>query len=172
MTSANGVGLFVLTPEDVTETYVSWLNDTTVNQYLESRFGVHTIDSTRSFVQTMLNSPDNLFLGIRSQISGGHVGNIKVGPISQHYGTAEIGILIGEKRAWGKGIATSAIRMVCEIARTRLALRKVTAGCYASNVGSKKAFEKAGFDVEGIRKQQVLRNGTPEDIVLLGKLLT
>jgi RimJ/RimL family protein N-acetyltransferase len=166
-----GVRLFLLRPEHVTATYVSWLNDTDVSQYLESRFAVHSEESTRAFVQAMLDSPDNLFMGIHNATAGGHVGNIKIGPINRRHGTGEIGILIGEKRAWGKGIATAAILLVCRVAREHLALRKLTAGCYASNTGSRRAFEKAGFEVEGVRRHQLLLGDRPEDLILLGRLL-
>ena len=161
------ISLFVLKPDHVTEDYVSWLNDPQVNQYLESRFVTHTIESTRTFVEGVLASPNNLFFGIRSHVLGKHVGNIKLGPIDQHHGTGEIGILIGDKEAWGKGIASLTIIMMLEIARSQLLLRKLTAGCYASNVGSLRAFEKAGFMVEAVLKQQCLLNGKPEDVILM-----
>lgn len=167
----DGVSLFLLTPELVGDAYVGWLNDPVVNRYLESRFAVHTLESTLEFVRAMYESSDNVLLGIRSAETGGHVGNIKIGPLNRQHGTGEIGILVGERRAWGKGIATAAIRIMCDIARDSLELRKVTAGCYASNVGSQRAFEKAGFEVEGIRKQQLICDGVPEDLVLLGKVL-
>lgn len=165
------VGLFLLTPDHVSEAYVSWLNDPLTNQYLESRYTIHTAESTRAFVASILGSPNNLLLGIRSPDSHAHVGNIKLGPINETHGSADIGILIGERAAWGKGIATSAITRLADVARTQLGLRKLTAGCYASNVGSKKAFEKAGFEIEGVRKAQFLMAGHPEDLVLLGLVL-
>jgi [ribosomal protein S5]-alanine N-acetyltransferase len=168
----DGVSLFVLTPEHVGEAYVGWLNDPVVNQFLESRFATHDIESTRRFVEQVYASPDSLLLGIHNEAAGGHVGNIKIGPINRYHRTGEIGILIGEKRAWGRGIATAAIRLICDVARNDLALHKVTAGCYATNVGSRKAFEKAGFAVEGTRAQQVQRaDGQREDLVLLGRVL-
>lgn len=163
--------LFVLTPEHVTDSYVSWLNAPEINQYLESRFATHTVESTRAFVASVLVSPNNLFLGIKSRQLGRHVGNIKLGPIDQHHETGDIGILIGDKAAWGKGIATAAIEAVCGIAATYLKLRKLTAGCYASNAGSQKAFEKAGFLVEGMRPAQFLLDGKAEDLVLMGRVL-
>ena len=170
--SIDDVSLFVLTADHVSDAYVGWLNDPVVNQYLESRFATHDLASTRSFVDYVYASPDSLLLGIRSEQAGGHVGNIKIGPINRYHQTGEIGILIGEKRAWGKGIATAAIRLICDVARNDLALHKVTAGCYATNVGSRKAFEKAGFTVEGVRPQQVRRaDGEREDLVLLGRVL-
>jgi ribosomal-protein-alanine N-acetyltransferase len=170
------VDLFLLTPDDVSEQYVSWLNDHEVNQFLESRFQSHTLASTRAFVAEALASRDNLFLGIRTRPavdspSGRHVGNIKLGPINEHHRTSEVGILIGDRAAWGRGVATAAIATLCDISRIQLSLRKVTAGCYAANVGSQRAFEKAGFAVEAVRKQQVLLNGVPEDVVLMGRCL-
>jgi ribosomal-protein-alanine N-acetyltransferase len=170
------IALFLLTPDHVSEEYVSWLNDGAVNQFLECRFQSNTLDSTRAFVADALASRASLFLGIRAHLtaddsSGRHVGNIKLSPIDEHHRTGEIGILIGDKAAWGRGVATAAIMLLCDIARSQLALRKVTAGCYAANVGSQRAFEKAGFEVEAVRKQQVLLNGVPEDVVLMGRYL-
>ena len=163
--------LFVLLPEHVTDSYVSWLNAPEINRYLESRFVTHTVESTRAFVASVLASPNSLFLGIKSHQLCRHVGNIKLGPIDPHHETGDIGILIGDKAAWGKGMATSAIETVCEIARNRLNLRKLTACCCASNAGSQRAFEKVGFVVEGVRRAQYLLDGVPEDQVLMGRVL-
>lgn len=162
------IELFVLQPHDVNSNYVSWLNNSTVNCYLESRFSTHTIESTRTFVEKCLIDPTTLFLGIRTLEFGyNHVGNIKLSPIDQHHKGGEVGILIGETEVWGKGIASRSISMLIEIAKKELGLRKLTAGCYASNVGSKKAFLKAGFHIECQRKNHVLLNGQPENIFLM-----
>jgi ribosomal-protein-alanine N-acetyltransferase len=166
------IHVFVLRPEHVTDAYVSWLNDPDVNQFLESRFTKHTLESTRDYVTRTLESPDNLFLGIHSTELARHVGNIKIGPINKQHRTGEVGIMIGDKSAWGRGIGTAAIKAMSEIARTDLGLRKVTAGCYASNGGSQWAFEKAGYMVEGVRRKQFLLDGAEEDLVIMGQLLT
>ena len=160
--------LFVLTPEHVTDSYVSWLNTPEINRYLESRFVTHTVESTRAFVASVLASPNNLFLGIKSHQLGRHVGNIKLGPIDPHHETGDIGILIGDKAAWGKGIATSAIEAISEIARNRLKLRKLTAGCYEPNQGCAKAFLKAGFALEAVRPKQYWCEGKFVDVLLFG----
>jgi ribosomal-protein-alanine N-acetyltransferase len=167
------VELFLLEPHHVTEQYVAWLNEPTVNRYLESRFCAHTEESTKAFVASVLDSPDNLFLGIRCRRGSGalktaHVGNIKLGPINWQHRTGEVGLLLGDRAIWGQGMASTSIGLLCGIARTCLRLRKLTAGCYASHIASKRAFEKAGFTVEGIRKEQFLLDGRPEDAVLLG----
>jgi len=168
----NAVELFVLEPSDVTEVYVGWLNDPTVNRYLESRFSIHTIESTRQFVENCLASPSSLLLGIRAiNFQGAHVGNIKITPIDRNHGLGEVGILVGEKSAWGRGIGSAAIQLLMNIARDELGLRKLTAGCYASTVGSQKAFLKAGFYIAGERKAHFLLDGEPEAMVLMDCIL-
>lgn len=166
------VSLFLLAEEDVSDAYVGWLNDPAIARFLESRFADHDRASTRAFVAAQRADPGVLFLGIRSEALDRHVGNIKLGPLNRTHGTGDIGIMIGERDAWGRGIATRAIRLVCAIARDELGLRKTTAGCYASNVGSERAFERAGFVIEGRRTAQFLLDDEPEDLVLMGRVLT
>jgi ribosomal-protein-alanine N-acetyltransferase len=161
------VELFLLEEADVNPSYVAWLNDPLVNRYLESRFTPHDESSTRQFVRGCLESASTLLLGIRSRALGRHVGNIKLELINSRHGLGEIGVLIGDKAAWNTGLASTAIRILCRIGAQCFCLRKITAGCYASNIGSQRAFEKAGFIVEGRRREHFLLNGIPEDLVLL-----
>lgn len=166
------IELFMLRPEHVGPAYVGWLGDPEVNRYLESRFATHTEQSTREFVQGCLDDPQALFLGIRSKLlDSRHVGNIKLAPIDARHGLAEIGILIGESLAWGRGIASDAISALAAIAEDQLSLRKLTAGCYASNVGSQKAFQRAGFEIEGERHDHFMLDGRPERLVLMARWL-
>jgi len=166
------VELFLLEPTHVGPGYLAWLNDPAVNRYLESRFSVHTEDSVREFVAAQLASEHTLFLGIRSvALAGRHVGNIKLGPVDERHGRGEVGIMIGDREAWGRGIGTAAISQLALPARDQLGLRKLTAGCYGSNEGSARAFLKAGFVIEGRRPAHFLIDGQPEDLVLLGRLL-
>lgn len=168
----NWIELFVLQVADVNSVYVSWLNNPLVNCYLESRFSAHTIESTRNFVSTCLADPATLFLGIKAlQFGRRHVGNIKLSPIDWHHKRGEVGIMIGASDVWGQGIASRAISLLMNIARDELDLRKLTAGCYASNVGSQKAFLKAGFQVECRRKGHFLSDGELEDLILMGCFL-
>jgi RimJ/RimL family protein N-acetyltransferase len=165
------IELFVLHPSDVSESYVNWLNDTEINRYLESRFVTHTLESTRQFVQSCVANERTLMLGIRCRwLENRHVGNIKI-EINSYHRSGEIGILVGSKDVHGKGIATQSIRALATIAREQLGLRRLTAGCYASNRGSERAFVKAGFVVEGVRPGHFLLDGKPEDLTLMGCLL-
>jgi RimJ/RimL family protein N-acetyltransferase len=165
------VDLFALGPQDATESYVRWLNDPATNRYLECRFVQHTVASARTYLDNCVHSDTTVFLGVRDHTLGGlHVGNVKL-EINRYHGVGEVGILIGEEMARGRGLATQVIKLVTGIAKTQLGLRKLSAGCYQSNKGSERAFVAAGFAVEGVRPAHFLLDGRPEDLVLLGLVL-
>ena len=166
------IELFLLRPEDVTEAYVSWLNDPAVNRFLLSRDQVHTVPSVCDFVAGLLESELDLFLGIRYRATGTHVGNIRLGPIEHESASAPLGILVGDRAMWGKGIASTAIDVVADIARASLGLRSLWAGCFVTNVGSRKAFEKAGFAIDRLDTDGGTLLGKPEDVVYLRRSLS
>jgi RimJ/RimL family protein N-acetyltransferase len=69
---------------------------------------------------------------------------------------------------WGRGIGHRAIALVCRFAFQQLNLNRLTAGCYARNIGSARAFEKAGFKREGLLPAHWFCDGEYVDEILLG----
>lgn len=153
---------------DANQNYLNWMRDYEVNRYLESRFQSWTIKKLKAFIKKIKNNPDYIFWAVILKENGRHIGNIKLGPIDSNHGFGDIGIIIGEKAYWGKGLATEAIKLAVSFAFNKLKLHKLTAGSYVNNIGSIKAFENAGFFLEGIRKKQYFYKGRYKDSVLLG----
>jgi ribosomal-protein-alanine N-acetyltransferase len=154
----------------VTETYREWMSDPEVTRYLETRFSAPTVESLRSYVESMRASADSYFFGIFSRETAAHIGNIKVGPVSAIHGTAAIGLIIGDRSAWGRGYASEAIGAVSAWAFAELGLDKLTAGSYSNNRGSIRAFERNGFHIEGVQRSHVrLADGGRDDVVILGR---
>jgi glutamate-1-semialdehyde 2,1-aminomutase len=165
------IELRTLTADDATESYLAWLIDPEINRHLEVRFAPScTRDELRAFIEATNASADSLLLGVFLREGGSHIGNIKLGPVDPNHACGDIGLLIGERAEWGKGHATAAISLVSEYAFSRLGLSKLTAGCYAENVGSRRAFLKAGFIEEGRRIAQYLADGKRQDGILLGRV--
>jgi RimJ/RimL family protein N-acetyltransferase len=140
-----------LTGSDVSDRYVVWMNDPCIVRFLESRFTAHTADDIREFMADVKSDPDSLMWAICVAENGEHIGNIKLGPVNWAHRFGEFGILIGERSTWGRGYAAEAISLVAEYALTDLQLHRLTATMYRDNLGSRKAFEKAGFGLEGTR---------------------
>lgn len=158
-----------LTEDDVGADYVSWMNDYSIVKYTESKFTQHSFDSIRKFVRSVNESENNQLFGIFIKENGRHVGNIKLGNIHPVYMHADIGLIIGLKEYWGKGIATKAIKMVTNYGFDALNLHKIFAGAYSINVGSIKAFQKCGYKIAYIKKDEVFFENNYVDCVYLEK---
>jgi RimJ/RimL family protein N-acetyltransferase len=161
--------LRTLTPDDANDDYARWMNDPEVVRYTESRFAAHTIQNIRSFIESTQAAGDSVFLAIITRVDGRHIGNIKLGPINSRHLCADIGIILGEKDCWGHGHATEAIERIARHAFDDLHLHKLTAACYKCNVGSRRAFEKAGFVLDGCRCADCFCEGSWVDTLLLAR---
>lgn len=72
--------------------------------------------------------------------------------------SCEIGYWLGEP-FWNRGIISEAIKQICDLVFEKYDVVRIFAEPYAYNVGSRKALEKSGFQLEGILKKSVLKNG-------------
>lgn len=72
--------------------------------------------------------------------------------------SAEIGYWLGEP-FWGRGIMSRAIRQMAEDIFNRYDVVRIFAEPYAYNMGSRRALEKAGFQLEGVLRKSVYKNG-------------
>lgn len=162
--------LACLTEDQVGDEYRGWMSDPEVVRYLETRGEGPTIESLRAYVAAMRASTDSYFFGIVRRDSGAHIGNIKLGPVSPLHNRASIGLVIGDKGSWGQGFAAEAVGALAGWAFGDLGLEKLTAGSYARNVGSIRAFQRHGFRIEGTQRSQVkLDDGSRDDVVILGR---
>lgn len=70
---------------------------------------------------------------------------------------AEIGYFIG-KAYWGNGIVTKAIALMTDYVFKNFEVIRINAGVMKPNKTSMRALEKNGFQLEIIRKQEVIKN--------------
>jgi ribosomal-protein-alanine N-acetyltransferase len=155
---------------DATAEYCRWMNDPHVTQFLESRFRSFTIESLQAYVADIERDPSNVLLAIVEREGDRHVGNIKIGPIDRHHDVAEVGLIIGARDRWGMGYATEAITLATRYAFDVLRLRRLTAGAYSNNIGSVRAFERAGYSREGRGRRHYRSGDIYVDRVYLGVL--
>ena len=156
--------------EDANDNYCRWMNDPEVTRFTESRFSDYTIEKLKDYIRYITSNNDNIFFAIVLKDNNTHIGNIKIGSINWIHRFSETGLIIGEKKCWGKGYATEAIKLACEYAFRQVDLHKLLAGCYINNKGSIRAFEKAGFTLEGTLKKHFLYKGEYIDSVILSKI--
>lgn len=155
---------------DCTERYVEWLNDPDITRYLETRWYDQNLDSIKEFVKSQIENKNSYLFAIIKTDTNQHIGNIKLGPINQHHNHADISYFIGEKTLWQKGIATEAVRLICEFGFEELKLHRIEAGTYSTAIGSWHILEKVGFKREGVFRNQVMSEGNYIDVFRYGIL--
>lgn len=98
------------------------------------------------------------------------VGNCWLGNLDRANASATLGIVIGDSTFRGRGIGTEAVEQLLSIGFEQLRLERVELWTLASNERAIRAYEKVGFEREGIRRGHLLWDGVRHDTVLMGRL--
>ncbi len=152
---------------DITDRYLSWLNDTEVVSYSNQRFINHTYDSSLNYLNGFSNSK-NKFFSINKLNNKKMIGTMTAYESTNH-GVVDIGIMIGDKSVWGKGYGQDAWSTILEWYAQRKDIRKITAGTLACNHGMIRLMERSGMKLEATKKKQEIVDGLPEDILYYSK---
>ena len=86
----------------------------------------------------------------------------RVGLLLGERGAAEVGYWV-DPRARKRGVATTAVRAVCQWAVTTADIELIEWRCEADNIASRRVAEKAGFLVEAKLRKRRVRHGVRVD---------
>ena len=136
-----------LTTKDVTEKYLSWFNGSKeVVEYIAYAKTNADINKLRQYVKEREDRKDVLFLGIFTD-SEQHIGNIKYEPINLKDKSATMGILIGDKKWRGKGVATEVIKDSGKYLKENYKIKYIDLGVNKDNIAAVSAYKKMKFKV-------------------------
>jgi len=162
----NSVFLRLLTLDDVNANYLSWLQDDEVMQGIAT--SNYTNDKLIDYVKPRINNPQVAFFAIIDKNTKKHIGNVKLDFHDEKANVSELGLLIGDKDYWGKGIGYEACKLAINYGFGVMKLRKIYLAVYESNPNAKKLYEKLGFHLEGNLRKHVYANGAYQDKYLMG----
>ena len=162
--------LRALETTDLDGEYFQWLNDEEVTRYMESGMFPNSKESMESFLKLAQNSHLNVVLAIMDKKTDKHIGNIRLGPINWIHRTSNFGIMIGNKKFWGKGYGTEATGLIIQYAFNRLNLQKINLGVVETQKAGVAAYQKAGFKIEGKARRNFYLNGKYLDSIYMGLL--
>jgi ribosomal-protein-alanine N-acetyltransferase len=154
-----------MTEDDINEDYISWFQDTLVTEYLDTR--AITVADARDYLRIGRESRSYFMYAVIDRESELHIGNVKIGPVSWLHGTSDLVTVIGRREFWGKGLATEAISIGNQLAFQELGIRKLSGGIADGNIGSVKAYTKAGWIIEARLKGHHLIDGAARDRIVV-----
>lgn len=152
---------------DISDYYVSWLNDAEVVKYSNQRFLRHTIKSCCDYLDSFSNT-NNIYMAIENKDTKELYGSITA-YIQTNHNTADIGIMIGNKTVWGKGIGFEAWTLMMGFLFEVCNIRKITAGTLEVNTGMIQIMKKSMMIHEATKKEQELFDDKPIDLLYFCK---
>ena len=130
----------------------------------------YRLQDAEGFIRECLKADESREMFRTIAVDGCAVGGISLVRGEDVYRrSAELGYWLAEP-CWGRGIMTRAVRQICQEGFDAWEIVRIYACPYASNAGSRRVLEKAGFALEGVLRQAVYKNGAVLDGCVYGLL--
>lgn len=168
MFSLNNVTLRPLELDDIDTLYI-WECDSEL-EILAGWGPKRSRTAFRERYEKRITEPEDDLAMLGIEVDNRLIGYVQLALIDEVERRAAMGLLIGDKLLWGRGIGTTALRLWLDYAFTVRSLERVFAETYSFNVRSQRLLERVGFQREGILRQHEIHNGARQDMHVFGIL--
>ena len=122
------------------------------------------------FFHGRLLSTEAVAYAIDVRETGQFIGLTTFSNLDSDNGSVLFHISIGEPDAWGHGYGTEATNLMLGLAFERIGLYRVSLSVFSFNQRAIRAYQKAGFHIEGRERQAIVRDGQRWDEINMGVL--
>lgn len=143
---------------------VEWFADPDVVRHLGGPFSARAPAAVRDWWESSGVSSDVVVWGLEAE--GRLVGYTRIFRIDWVSRNAMTGTAIGDRTAWGRGIATEVMRLRSAFAFRQLQLHKLVSGYIKDNVASGRAQARCGYRVVGTARDEEYRDDGWHDFVM------
>jgi len=134
-----------LDPTDVSDRYLSWLNDENTKRWITSAKDTKQLRELQQYVQERAKRDDVCFLGIFDKKRNLHIGNIKYEPIILSIKCAVMGVLIGDPDYRGRGVFSEVFLSTAKMLNFCYGIQTIYLGVDVANQSAVKAYRSIGF---------------------------
>ena len=147
---------------------VQWYNDPGIRKTLTVTEQFELEKTRRWFLGTQTNvGRVDFFI---ETLDGQPMGVTGLLHIDREHATAECFCVIGEKAFWGGGFGTEIHSVLIQWAFEHLGLEKIWASIRTNNPAIYKVVQKLGFQIEGTLRQEMVLEGSRQDLYRIGVL--
>ena len=157
--------------EDVKRFY-EWVNDPEVTFGLSLFLPMSLRDEEKWFEDIAKRAAEEKPFAIEAKAGRGwkHIGNCGTFGIDWVARSTELGIMIGDKSVWNRGYGAETMTLLLRHGFETLNLNRVFLRVYADNPRAIRAYEKAGFVLEGVQREAVFKRGKFGDVLMMSVL--
>jgi len=152
--------------------FAEWLNDPEVLHGL-TMYQPFSLTEEEQWFESILKSPAEqhpLVIDIRAGENWIPVGNVGFSSLDWRIRSAEVGIVIGDKKYWNQGYGTEAMRLILRHGFSTLNLNRIMLRVYANNPRAQRTYEKVGFVLEGRLREAHFYAGKYVDVLMMSVL--
>lgn len=152
--------------------FVDWLNDPEVRRSLALYLPLSQAEEEKWFENILSVGGDErpLVIEARRQDGWEMIGNSGFHGVDWRNRSAEVGIFIGDQSYWNQGYGTEVMRLLLQHGFTTLNLHRIFLRVFEDNARAIRAYEKAGFVLEGRQRQAEFREGRYLDVLIMSLL--
>jgi RimJ/RimL family protein N-acetyltransferase len=147
-----------------------WYRDREIGRLTRYQSRPMTEPEVERFFQMRMLAPDALAYCIVELPAWRLIGFTTFSSLDGDNGSVLFHITIGERDAWGRGLGTEATSLMLGHAFERLGLHRVGLSVFSYNLRAIRAYEKAGFRIEGRLREAITREGRYFDEIQMGIL--
>ncbi len=152
---------------DLLPLYMRWRNDFIVARTLDDDPGPETLEARMAWYERVSTDQETVRFTVYERVTWRPIGLANLHDLDHRQGTAELGLVIGEQEARGRGYGAEVTRLMLDFAFTALRLHSVMLRVYAYNLAGQRAYEKAGFREFGRRRESRVFAGRRWDEVYM-----
>jgi RimJ/RimL family protein N-acetyltransferase len=158
--------------EMIAKAEVRWQRDSEFIRLADSQMEIASEKKVKEWVDKRLEKgpqPERYPFRIRTLADDRLIGSLGLG-VDLIHSEAMVGIGIGERDAWDKGYGTDAMKICLRYAFLELGVQRVSLSVFEYNLRAQRSYEKAGFQLEGRTRKDVLREGKRFDTLWMSIL--
>jgi RimJ/RimL family protein N-acetyltransferase len=137
-----------LSLSDATPLYLSWLQNSESSRFIV--YKQNSIAELQQYIQNQVDDQQTLFLGVFVRSTNQHIGNVKFTFNDKDKKNIMMGIMIGDVKWHGKGVAGEVLTLFADHAKTNYHSKKMILGVEKANKPAIRAYEKLGFEISEI----------------------
>lgn len=153
------------TSDTYVDKFVEWVND------IEAMFGTRVLAMNINYKkeEEILNklSKSEYHFTIFETYSKNLIGSISLNEFSNVHKTGELGIIIGDKSAWGKGYGYEAMNLFLDYVFNVVNMHKISLSVCEFNVPAYNLYKKVGFKDCGRLREEIMILGKRYDLVFM-----
>lgn len=129
-----------------------------------------TLHEEEKWFESIVSVGDTYKFAIETLADNRFIGGCNISGVDWKNSVATVGIFIGSRENRGKGYGSDTMKVLIDFIFRQMNINKIRLTVYSYNKAAIKCYENCGFQVEGILRQEIYKDGRYYDKIAMGLL--